>query len=133
MADVVELARQVAEIVDGDLELAPEYTLKDVKSRRVAVVPCGVSHRMLARGVREDSFKVQIGVLQKATEDDLERLVSETQALAVSLLHREIGGARCVAAEHEPLFVPDHVRDRRQFTGVVTLTLREVNRHALGG
>ena len=132
MVNIIKLAEAVAESVDGELELAPEYTLKDVKRKRIVVVPVGVAHKMLARGIREDLIKIQIGVLQKATEDDLEKLVSEVQTLALSLLHKEISGVACVAVEHSPLYVPEHLRERRQFTGVIELTFKEMNRHENG-
>lgn len=136
MVDVVDLARGVAEAIgaEADVELAPEFSLGDVKERtRIVVVPVGVERRMLARSVREDVLKVQVGVLRKATEDELVDLVSYVQTLALGLLHREVRGVRCVSAAHEPLFVPDHMRERRQFTGVVELSFREVCRHGVQG
>ena len=30
---------------------------------------------------------------------------------------------------HAPLYVPDHMRERRQFTGVIELLFKEVNQH----
>ena len=131
MVDIIALAEGVAgKIGSAKVELAPEFTLRDVKERkRIVVVPVGVKHRMLARGVREDLLTVQVGVLRKATEDELEALVAETQNLALSFLHTTVAGAKCVEANHAPLYVPDHMRERRQFTGVIELLFKEVNSH----
>ena len=109
MVDIIALAEGVAgKIGSAKVELAPEFTLRDVKERkRIVVVPVGVRHRMLARGFREDLLTVQVGVLRKATEDELEALVAETQNLALSFLHRTVAGAKCVEANHAPLYVPD--------------------------
>ena len=135
MVDIIALAEGVAgKIGSATVELAPEFTLKDVKDRkRIVVVPVGVRHRMLARGFREDLLTVQVGVLRKATEDELEALVAETQNLALSFLHRTVAGAKCVEANHAPLYVPDHMRERRQFTGVIELLFKEVNSHEVRG
>ena len=131
MTDIIELAGGVArDIGDAEVELAPEFSLKDVKERtRIVVVPVGVKHKMLSRSHREDLLIVQVGVLRKATEDDLVDLVSYVQTLALHFLHRTICGAKCVEANHAPLYVPDHMRERRQFTGVLELSFKEVNAH----
>ena len=44
MVDIISLAHGVAErIGEADVELAPEYSLKDVKERtRIVVVPVGI-------------------------------------------------------------------------------------------
>ena len=131
MVNIIELAEGVAEkIGEADVELAPEYSLKDVKERtRIVVVPVGIKHKMLARGFREDFLTVQVGVLRKATEDELVDLVNYAQTLALDFLHTTVRGAKCVEANHTPLYVPDHMRERRQFTGVIELLFKEVNEH----
>ena len=131
MVDIISLAEGVAErIGEADVELAPEYTLKDVKERmRIVVVPVGVRHKTLARGFREDFLTVQVGVLKKTTEDELVDLVSYAQTLALGFLHATVRGAKCVEVNHAPLYVPDHMRERRQFTGIIELLFKEVNEH----
>ena len=131
MVDIIGLAEGVAaEIGEADVELAPEFTLKDVKERtRIVVVPVGIKHKMLARGFREDLLTVQVGVLRKATEDELVDLVNYAQTLALHFLHRTVKGAKCVEVNHAPLYAPDHMRERRQFTGVIELLFKEVNPH----
>lgn len=129
MTDVMELAKKVAEAVgeDAEVSLAPEYALKDVKDRtKVVVVPAGVEHRAVSRSHRETAFRIQVGVLRKATEDDLEELVSKVQDLAASFFRVSLAGATCAEVRHSPLYVPDHLKERRQFTGVVELVFKEV-------
>lgn len=134
MVNIIELAEGVAEkIGEADVELAPEYSLKDVKERtRIVVVPVGIKHKMLARGFREDFLTVQVGVLRKATEDELVDLVNYAQTLALDFLHATVKGAKCVEVNHTPLYVPEHMRDRRQFTGIIELLFKEVNLHNAG-
>ena len=135
MVDIIQLAEGVAaRMGNADVELAPEFTLKDVKERtRIVVVPVGIKHRMLARGFREDLLTVQVGILRKATEDDLVDLVNYAQSLALDFLHATVCGAKCVEANHAPLYVPEHMKDRRQFTGVIELLFKEVNPHRADG
>jgi len=131
MTDILKLAGGVArEIGDGaEVSLAPDFTLREVKAaRRIVVVPLGVAHKMLSRSHREDQFKVQVGVLRKATEDELEALVAYVQELGLSFLRKEVEGAVCTDVQHSPLFVPDHLKERRQFTSVIELVFKEVDR-----
>ena len=51
------------------------------------------------------------------------------QTLALDFLHTTVRGAKCVEANHAPLYAPDHMRERRQFTGVIELLFKEVNEH----
>ena len=129
MIDIVELAQGVAKEVGNGavISLAPDYTLRDVKEAlRIVVVPVGIDHRMLSRSHREDTFKIQIGVLRKATEDELQDLIRYVQNVARDFFRKKIRGCVCISAHHEPLFVPDHLKERRQFTSVIELTFKEV-------
>ena len=69
-----------------------------------------------------------MGVLKKATEDELEELVGKVETIATGLLEKILAGARCHKVEHAPLFVPDHLKERRQFTSVIELTFKEIVR-----
>ena len=126
---------EIAEAVAADLaeygavvELAPEYTLKEAKTLRVVVVPVGVTHHLLSRGHREDDYKIQIGVLKKTTEDELDDLVELVETIATGFLEKILADARCHKVEHSPLFVPDHLKERRQFTSVIELSFKEIVR-----
>lgn len=130
MPEVIRIADAVAaELADygAVVHFAPEFTPADVKEMRVVVVPVGVAHNLITRGHREDVLKVQVGILKKTTEDEIVDLVSFAEGLAIRFLGRVLGGcARCMKTEHVPLYVPEHLRERRQFTGVVELTFKEI-------
>ena len=132
MADIIHLAEAVAKKIgdEAEVELAPEFTLKEVKEKtRIVVVPVGIKRKMLARGIREDVMTVQVGVLKKTTEDELVDLVSYVETLALGFLHKEVDGVFCTEVVHSPLYVPDHMRERRQFTGIIELYFKEMNSH----
>lgn len=130
MADLIALAEGVAAEAGGgaSVAFAPEFDLKGLKERRTVVVPCGIEAKPDARGYVEERLKVQVGVLKRCTEDDVPGLVREVAALGRSFLHRWVAGVRCVKAEYSPIYAPEHLRERRQFTGVVELTFLSVHR-----
>ena len=130
MADLIGLAEGVAAEVGGAalVAYAPEFDLKGLRERRVVVVPCGIEVAPGARGYVEERLKVQVGVLKKCTEDDVPALVREVAALGRSFLHKWVAGVRCVKAEYAPIYAPEHLRERRQFTGVVELTFLSVHK-----
>ena len=131
MVDIIDLAQGVAaEIGDGaEVMFAPEFDLKGIKEKRIVVVPAGIETKPNARDYLEDRLKVQVGILKKCTEDDVPALIREAVALGRRFLHTWVARVRCVKAECNPLYSPEHLRERRQFTGVVELTFLSVHRN----
>ena len=128
MADIIKLAEAVASEVEGDLMFAPELDLKGIREMRVIVVPAGLGVKPISRGASEDSMKIQVGVLKKCTEDEVVDLVNTVITIGRSFLDRKLAGATCTHIEYNPLYDPTHLRERRQFTGVVELTFKAVLR-----
>ena len=128
MADIIKLAEAVASEVEGDLMFAPELDLKGIREMRVIVVPAGLGVKPISRGASEDSMKIQVGVLKKCTEDEVVDLVNTVITIGRSFLDRKLAGATCTHIEYNPLYDPNHLRERRQFTGVVELTFKAVSR-----
>ena len=128
MADIIKLAEAVASEVEGDLMFAPELDLKGIREMRVIVVPAGLGVKPISRGASEDSMKILVGVLKKCTEDEVVDLVNTVITIGRSFLDRKLAGATCTHIEYNPLYDPTHLRERRQFTGVVELTFKAVSR-----
>ena len=123
MADILELAEAVAASIEGaELSFAPEYDLKGLKTRKIVVVPAGIESKPTARDRLEDRYKIHVGLLKKCTEDDVPELVREVVRIGQGFLQKYVGGMRCMKTEYVPLYSPEHLRERRQFTGVVELT-----------
>ena len=127
MADIIKLAEAVASEVEGDLMFAPELDLKGIREMRVIVVPAGLGVKPISRGASEDSMKIQVVVLKKCTEDEVVDLVNTVITIGRSFLDRKLAGATCTHIEYNPLYDPNHLRERRQFTGVVELTCKAVS------
>ena len=128
MADIIKLAEAVASEVEGDLMFAPELDLKGIREMRVIVVLAGLGVKPISRGASEDTMKIQVGVLKKCTEDEVVDLVNTVITIGRSFLDRKLAGATCTHIEYNPLYDPTHLRERRQFTGVVELTFKAVSR-----
>ena len=134
MADIIKLAEAVAAEIStpGEAEVmyAPELDLKGIKELRIIVAPAGLDMKPISRGCCEDALKIQIGVLKKCTEDDVPDLVNTVVTIGRSFLDKRLEGATCVKVAYNPLYFPDHLRERRQFTGVIELTFLTVSNNA---
>ena len=129
MSQMLAIARAVTEELadcDAELEFFPEFDLRDLEERRVVVVPSGTEYRALARNTREELPTVQIGVLQRATEDDLPGLLLFTEQLGLRFLNKHVCGALCAGVAYDPIYSPEHLRERGQFVSVIELSFRMV-------
>ena len=130
MADIVELAEAVAAEIsapgEAEVAFAPEFDLKDLKEMRVVVVPSGLEMKPISRSASEDTMHIQVGVLKRCTEDDIVDLVNTVVSIGRGFLDRRVAGAVCTEVKYLPLYAPEHLRERRQFTGVVELVFKSV-------
>ena len=124
MADVVALAEAVAAELDdyhAEVLFCPEFELRDIEEMKVVVVPLAVEFKAASRTAREEVMKIQIGFLMRSDEDDLDGLLHTVEELGLSFLGKKLAGATCVGAAFNPLYSPEHLRERRQFTSVIEL------------
>ena len=118
------LANSVALQVEGAVDYWPEYDRKDITSERIVVTPEGIAYAHMSRNLVQTDYLIAVGILRRATEDDVPGLVKKVQRLGRMLLGRQFIAARCVDVKYDPLYSIDHLRERRQFTAVLRLTLR---------
>jgi hypothetical protein len=119
------VARAVAAHLSAEVDYWPEFDRAEIVARRVIVVPSGIEYTRESRGDIVAAYTLDIGVLQRvANEDELPTLVADMQTLGRSLLGEVFAGCRVTAAEYDPLYAPEKLREQRQFLGVVKLTLR---------
>lgn len=131
MVDIVKLAEAVtAELgktANAEVMFAPELDLKGLREMRIIVVPLSIGMKPLARGSSEDTFVIQVGVLKKCTEDDVPGLIKTVVGIGKAFLDKRLEHATCVDVKYDPLYSADHLRERRQFTGVVDLHFKAVS------
>lgn len=129
MSEVVKIAEAVAaELADYDAELMffPEFDLKELDDMRVAVVPAGIEYKTVSRSSHEELLKVSVGVLKRGCEDELPELLRLAEGIGLGFLNKRLVGASCVAVAFDPIYSPDHLRERGQFTSVIQLTFKQI-------
>ena len=68
---------------------------------------------------------IQIGVLQRATRQTARTLLF-TEKLGLRFLNKRLGGAICSGVAYDPIYSPEHLRERGQFVSVIELTFKAV-------
>lgn len=129
MSEVLKIAEAVtAELAEYNAELVffPEFELRELETMRVAVVPTGTEYKILSRSSHEEVLKVAIGFLKRGCEDELSELLKLVEGLGVGFLGRNLAGATCVAVAFNPIYSPDHLRERGQFTSVIELSFKQI-------
>ena len=105
----------------------PVFELSELKELQVTVVPKSTTREIISRQQSEHETEIDVAVQKRVDPDDLE------ECDALDLLCEEIadwfGGrildgvlAICKQVERKPIYDPEHLQQKRVFTGVITLT-----------
>lgn len=127
MSEVLKIAESVAsELAEyqAKVQFAPEFELRELETMRIIVVPSAPEYKTLSRSTHEELLKVQIGILKRATEDDLPELLRFAEGLGLGFLNKKLAGATCLIVAYNPIYSADHLRERGQFTSVIELTFK---------
>ncbi len=129
MSEVLNIANAVAaELSDYHAEVLyfPEFELRELDEMRVVVVPLSTEYKAVSRTAHEELPKVQVGVLKRCGEDGLDAMLQFVEGLGLGFLNRKLAGATCVCVAYNPIYSPEHLRERGQFTSVIELTFKLV-------
>lgn len=127
MSDILNLAHAVAEDLreyKAELLYFPEFELRDLDDLRIVVVPAGTQYKTLSRAAHEELPKVQIGILKRCREDALDEMLCFAEKLGLGFLNRKLAGGTCVSVIYNPIYSPEHLRERGQFTSVIELVFK---------
>ena len=137
MSQITDIADAVVAALNGQTFSQPvtaerayraAFDLQEMKDLRVTVVPKGLELTTAGRGVAQSDVQIDIGVQRKlATAADAE--IDELMALVEEIAEfvrttRQFGYATWVKTENTPIYSQEHLGELRQFTSVLTLTLR---------
>lgn len=128
MSAVVTLAAEVAlELADFHAEVIffPEFELRDIEEMKVIVVPLAEEYKPISRTQHEEILKVQVGFLKRGCEDELPELLRTVEKLGLGFLNKQLVGATCVGVAYNPIYSPEHLRERGQFTSVIELSFKQ--------
>jgi len=138
---IVEIADAVtAELAKGSFSQAftaervyqPTYDLKDMVDLHVTIVPKSRLMAIAGRNADRVDYAVDIGIQKKISNDgDIDGMMALVAEIAGFLNRRPLSNligspVAWVAAVNEPVFVPEHIEQLRQFTSVLTITYREI-------
>ena len=108
----------------------PEYELADLKDLRVTVVPAAVETSGASRTLSQHDVQIDLAVQKKldaADNAEIDALMGLVEELAEFLrTKRQFGDAAWVRTENSPVYSQEHLGELRQFTSVLTATLRVV-------
>jgi len=137
MSQITDIADAVVAALNGQTFSEPVtavrayravFDLQEMKDLHVTVVPKGVELTTAGRGVAQSDVQIDVGVQKKlATGDDAEidELMGLVQEIAEFIrATRQFGDAVWVKTENTPIYSQEHLGELRQFTSVLTLTLR---------
>ena len=128
MSEIIRIAEAVAESLEkyhAEVLLCPEFELRDLDDLRVVVVPHSTEYKTVSRGRNEEILKVQIGFLKRGSEENLDDLLQTIEKIGLGFLNRKLGGATCVCVAYNPIYSPEHLRERGQFTSIIELSFRQ--------
>jgi len=137
MALITDIADAIVAALNGQTLSQPvtavrayraAFDLQEIKDLHVTVVPKGVELTTAGRGLAQTDVQIDIGVQKKlASGDDAEidELMGLVQEIAEFIrATRQFGNAVWVKSENTPIYSQEHLGELRQFTSVLTLTLR---------
>lgn len=137
MSKLTDLADAVTQLLNeaelsveftAERTLLPEYDIKSLKNVKISVVPKGIVTTQGTRIHSLDEIQVDIGIQKKISgESELDGLLQLVENIAGLFKPERLSSypsAVCVKKENEPIYDPEHLRQYRQFTSVLTLTFK---------
>ena len=114
----------------AEVNLKPEFELKDLKELKVTVVPKSLKFSGATRQESGREVQIDVGVQKKTADpEQLAALLHLVENIAEIFDRKRLTGyskAVCVGIENDPVYDPEHLRQFRQFTSVVTLKFRVI-------
>jgi len=106
----------------------PAFDLKDMKDLHVTVVPRGNEMSTAGRSIAQSDVQVDVAVQKKLSTADtaeIDALMGLVQEIAEFIRSTgRFGEASWVRTQNVPIYSAEHLGELRQFTSVLTLTLR---------
>ena len=136
-APIIQLADALAEALSAD-ELSlpvtaerrylPQVDLEDADTLHVFIAPRAIATSLATRTSTEDLYTVDIAVIKRAATDaEADTLAGLVAEIADWTRFRGLSGmpgAVWTGVEVNPVFAPEHLKERRQFTSVISVTYR---------
>lgn len=128
MSDIITIAEAVVKHLadyDAELQFAPEFELSELDTGRCVVVPTSFEQTNVSRNQVTDQFRVEVGIMRRGKELDVAALLKKMKELCRRFTRFNVGNAVCFKVENAPLYDAELLRQRNQFTSVLTLHFKE--------
>ena len=140
MSEIADIAQAVVDALNAHVfsvpftaerDYTPTFELKDMRDLHVTVVARGVEMATASRAYAQNDWQVDVAVQKKIASPDASGQIDALMALVQDIAEHlravgTFGPGQWVRAENIPIYSPEHLNDMRQFTSVLTLTLRTV-------
>ena len=125
---ILQAASEVLKDLSPEILLAPDYELAELSTQRCVIVPTGRTMQRLSRkrGVMLVSYNFDVGLMFRAKELDTDALLSKAQEISERLYCVKLLGTTCTKSDPSPLYDAETMRERSQFTAVISLTYQEL-------
>ena len=64
--------------------------------------------------------------IQRGRFMELPELLHTVERIGLGFLNKKLAGAICIGVGYNPIYSPEHLRERRQFTSVMELTFKQI-------
>ena len=108
----------------------PEFELSELLSLRVTVVPKSVEITPVTRDSSCFDVAIDIGIQQKIAKDtdaQVSRLSGIVSEIVLFLNKRDLAIAKFKSIANEPVYIPEHLSEKRLFTSIITVTYRTIS------
>jgi len=108
----------------------PDFELPEMKDLHVTVVPHGLEMTTAGRGLSQHDVQIDVAVQKKldaADNTEIDALMGLVEEIAeLFRTKRQFSDAAWLRTENSPVYSQEHLGELRQFTSVLTVTLRTV-------
>jgi hypothetical protein len=136
-APIIELADALVQALNDDAfslpftaqrRYLPQVDLEHADALHIFIAPRAIATSLATRTSTEDLYTLDIAVIRRAATDaDPDALAGLVGEIADWTRFRGLPampGAVWSGVEVNPIFAPDHLKERRQFTSIISVTYR---------
>jgi len=132
MSGILDYAKAIAELLaefDAEVDLAPDYEMRNLKTARVVVLPAARGSKLASRIDKQNDFHLSVAVIKKvASLMEVEQLTVLSERIGNMLLGAKVLSGNCVTVEWEPIYSVDELREKRIFISVVKVGIKDFSR-----
>lgn len=106
-------------------KLIVDLSLAEAKTLQVLAVPHSLESVIIDRGISRDrTVLIDIGIMKRAAESELESLIALAQAVGDKVEGVRLNSGRCTAVSYNPIYDSDTWLRQHSFLAVVTAKVK---------